>query len=180
MKEIWKDIPGYEGLYQVSNLGNINSLKKYNVNTGIYEEREKILKKSYDKRGYQTITLINKTKRKTRTVHRIVAEAFIPNPNDLPQVNHKDEDKTNNCADNLEWCDNLYNYNYGTRIERVTAKLKKKVKQYSLNGILIAEYDGIRDAAKINGFKASSCISECCKGKRKTAYGYIWKYKEVE
>lgn len=180
MQEVWKDINGYEGLYQVSNLGRVKSLERFNVNTGNYESRERFLKLSYNKRGYPTVTLINRTKRVLKTIHRLVAEAFVPNPNNLPQVNHKDEIKTNNNADNLEWCSNSYNHDYGTRTERCAEKLKKKVVQYSLSGSYIAEYDGVRDVARLNGFKANSCISECCAGKRKTAYGYIWRYKEAE
>lgn len=180
MQEVWKDIAGYEGLYQVSNHGRVKSLERFNVNTGSYELRERMLKLSHNKRGYPMVMLINKTNRKGKAVHRLVAEAFIPNPDCLPQVNHKDENKNNNCVDNLEWCDNSYNHNYGTRIERCAAKLKKKVVQYSIGGVFIAEYEGIRDAAKANNFKSCSCISECCNEKRKTAYGYIWKYKEAE
>lgn len=180
MQEVWKDVVGYEGLYQVSNMGRVKSLKRFNVNTGKYEPREKMLKLSYNKRGYPMVMLINKTIRKGKVVHRLVAEAFIPNPEHLPQVNHKDENKENNKVENLEWCDNAYNHNYGTRIERCAEKLKKKVVQYSVGGTFIAEYDGVRDAALINGFRASSSISECCAGKRKTAYGYIWRYKEAE
>lgn len=180
MEEVWKDIAGYEGLYQVSNLGRVKSLKKFNVNTGEYEGRVKLLKATYNRRGYPVVTLIDRTIRKGKTIHRLVAQAFIENPHNLPQVNHKDENKKNNNASNLEWCDNSYNHDYGTRIERCAAKLKKKVVQYSLSGVFIAEYDGVRDAAKANGFKANSSISECCVGKRQTAYGYIWKYKEAE
>ena len=180
MEEVWKDIAGYEGLYQVSNLGRVKSLKGFNLNTGCYESRVKILKLSHNRRGYPMVMLIDKTERKGKTVHRLVAEAFIPNHENLPQVNHKDEDKRNNHVSNLEWCSNAYNHDYGTRIERCAEKLKKKIIQYSLDNSFIAEYDGVRDAAKVNGFKASSSISECCSGKRKTAYGYVWKYKEAK
>ena len=110
MKERWIAIEGYKGLYEVSNLGRVKSL----ISNGL------ILKQSKDKDGYYIVSL----KRKSFRVHRLVAIAFIPNPNNLAQVNHKDEDKTNNCVDNLEWCDATYNINYGTRNEQVRKSLK--------------------------------------------------------
>ena len=103
MKEIFKDIKNYEGLYQVSNLGRVYSVRN-----------NKILKPKLNKYGYLSVNLKYKGSRVTKSIHRLVGEAFIPNPNDLPQVNHKDEDKTNNCVDNLEWCTAKYNHNYGT------------------------------------------------------------------
>ena len=110
MKEIWISIKGYEDSYEISNLGRVKSL----ISNGL------ILKQSKDKDGYHVVSL----KRKSFRVHRLVATAFIPNPNNLEQVNHKDEDKSNNTVDNLEWCNTTYNINYGTRNEQVRKSLK--------------------------------------------------------
>ena len=104
--EIWKDILGYEGLYQVSNYGRVRSLKY---------GKEKILKQQINTDGYLHIDLYKNKKRKNYNVHRLVTIAFLENPNNYPQVNHKDENKQNNHIDNLEWCDYKYNCNYGTR-----------------------------------------------------------------
>lgn len=115
-KEIWKDIQGYEGLYQVSNLGNVkNKIQPY-------LKQEKIYKKFSNSNGYLFVGLRKDKKRKFKYIHRLVAEAFIPNPNNLPQINHKDENKQNNCVNNLEWCTNKYNQNYGTIKERKKEK----------------------------------------------------------
>lgn len=114
--EKWKPIPGYEGLYEVSSYGRVRSLERYKSNNGgLQLIKEKILKPHNTKKGYLTVQLCNKK----FTVHRLVAQAFIPNPDNLPMINHLDEDKTNNVADNLEWCDAKYNSNYGTSIERM-------------------------------------------------------------
>ena len=106
MMEEWRAVPGYEGLYEVSNTGNIKSLIK-----------NKIIKYFINKKGYRLVSLSKNGIIKKFSVHRLVAQAFIPNPDNLPQVNHKDEDKTNNNVDNLEWCDAKYNTNYGHRTE---------------------------------------------------------------
>ena len=169
-----KAIKNFEDFYEITDKGEIITLKRDK-----YIKKEKITKGYKNKKGYLVFDFRRKGG-KVMLVHRLVAEAFLPNPKKLPQVNHKDENKENNFVSNLEWCDNSYNHDYGTRIERCAAKLKKKVVQYSLCGAFIAEYDGVRDAARLNGFKANSCISECCVGKRKTAYGYIWRFKEAE
>lgn len=117
--EIWKDIKGYEGLYQISNYGNVKSLERViEDNKGSYIKKEKILTPTINNRGYYHIGLRNNSKTKYYYVHRLVAEAFIPNPNNYPIINHKDEDKTNNKVDNLEWCTPKYNANYGTAIQR--------------------------------------------------------------
>ena len=125
MIEEWRDIKGYEGIYQVSNLGNVCSLdrviKHYPKD---YFQEGKVLSPALSRNGYPMVILVNHNKRKTRNVHRLVAEAFIPNPNNLPQVNHKDENKTNNCVDNLEWCTQKYNLNYGTRNIKISKARK--------------------------------------------------------
>lgn len=128
-KEIWKDIKNYEGYYQVSNLGRIKSVDRYinqyngyNYSTRIY--KGKILKFSIGTRGYLKVVLQKERKVKTYNVHRLVAEAFIPNPNNLPQVNHIDENKLNNNINNLEWCSSKYNINFGNRNIKVSNKLK--------------------------------------------------------
>ena len=116
--EIWKDIKGYEGLYQVSNLGRVKS-----------ERKNRLLKPRLQKNGYLRVNLYDKnSKRSTKSVHRLVAKAFISNPNNLEFVNHKDENKTNNVVSNLEWCTAKYNSNYGTKLERQSKALLEKYK----------------------------------------------------
>lgn len=124
MKEIWKDIKGYEKLYQVSNLGNVRRIKFINNRT--QKDKIKMLKLIKDKKGYLKINLWKNNKSKMFLVHRIVAETFILNPNNLPQVNHKDENKSNNCVENLEWCSQKYNNNYGNRLNNIRKKLMEK------------------------------------------------------
>lgn len=166
MEEIWKDIKDFEGHYQVSNLGRIKSIKF---------GKEIILKQHNNKGGYYYVCLLKNGKHKNYYVHRLVAQAFLPNPYKLPQVNHKDENKTNNNVDNLEWCTNEYNHNYGTINERISQSQSKPVLQYDLNGNLIKEWKSINECGR-NGFNQGD-ICKCCNGKRKTAKGFIWKYK---
>ena len=163
MEEIWKDKKGYEGHYQVSNWGRVKSIKF---------GKEKILKLIKDKDGYLQVTLCKNNIKKVYKVHRLVAEAFIDNPDNLPQVNHKDENKTNNNVENLEWCTNEYNINYGTRTERCS----KPVLQYTLDGEFVREWESAIQAEREGGFN-NTCICQCCLGKRKTHKGFIWKYK---
>lgn len=165
MSEIWKDITGFVGLYKVSSLGNVQSLN-YNRTGNI-----KQLKPVPNKKGYLQVLLCNGKIRRRVFVHRIVAIEFIPNDKQLSEVNHINEIKTDNRAINLEWCDTLYNNNYGTRNKR----LSKAINQLTLSGELINTFEGIREAERITGIKNQS-ISQCCKGKYKTAGGYIWEY----
>ena len=127
--EVWKDIVGYEGLYQVSNLGRVKSLDKVISTRNGYSSFEKSIKGRVLKQvlvmGYLKVHLVNMNKGKSIPVHRFMAMAFIANKNNYPQVNHKDEDKTNNVVDNLEWCTVSYNNNYGTRNERISKNQKK-------------------------------------------------------
>ena len=164
MKEIWKDIIDYTGLYQVSNFGRIKSLKK-----------EKIMKQRKDKDGYLLIDLHKNSKKKTFKVHRLVAQAFIPNPNNLLQINHIDEIKQNNSVNNLEWCSQKYNVNYGSCIKKSSEKHNKKILKCDLNGNPIKQYNSITEASNENKCFISN-ISAVCRGKQKTAYGFIWKF----
>ena len=169
MVELWKDIAGYENLYQVSNLGNVVSLK---------HKKPFILKPQKDDKGYLRVVLriFNKTP-KWCFVHRLVAKAFIENPNNYPIINHKDENPLNNNVENLEWCSYQYNINYGTAIERRAKKRSIPILQFDKNGILLNEYQGISDAARKTGINAGG-ICSVCKGKLKSAGGYAWKYKQ--
>lgn len=176
-KEIWKDIKGYEGIYQVSNLGRVKRLESLVVNSiGISRKiKEKILKPAKNHTGYLRVSLSYMNKKSNFSVHRLVAQAFIPNPNGFKLVNHKDEDKTNNIVDNLEWCSAKYNSNYGNRNIKVSKKLSKKVYQYDkTKGNLIKVWSSAREVQRNLGF-ANSNIIKCCKGKINSAYGYVWK-----
>lgn len=181
MTEIWKDIKGYETLFKVSNFGRIKSLKrevKFGLITRVVEER--ILKSRTSKNGYNQISLLKDGKLKTFYIHRLVAQAFIPNPNNLPQVNHKDEDKTNNNVVNLEWCDNEYNINYGTTKKRISKSRSIPVIQLTLDGELVRLWESAKETAK-EGFYPTS-VTKCCK-KHKGYYttgGYKWKYYDKE
>lgn len=176
--EEWRTICGYEGLYQVSNYGKVKSLKY---------DKEKILKFGKKKNGYLFVILCKEGKKKQFLVHRLVVNAFIPNPSSLPCVNHKDENKTNNQVDNLEWCTYQYNIKYGTCQQRKVEntdwkaigrknaeKQSKKVYQYSQDGELIKIWQSTMECGR-NGFKQSA-VANCCIGYRKSHRGYIWSY----
>lgn len=179
MDEIWKDIEGYENDYQVSNLGRVKSLQKKCWNGKGYWLRDgRILTPVKSKKGYLNVWC----RKNIFKVHRLVANAFIPNPQNLPQVNHIDGDKTNNCVTNLEWITNLNNmrhsckilgrkYNTGKNHHNSRPVLQLK------NGIVINSFDNINQAARATNTHCS-CISMCCSGKLKKSNGYQWKYKE--
>lgn len=187
MIEIWKDIPGYEGKYQVSNTGEVKSLN-YN-GTG----KAKLLKQLDNRYGYLRVTLFKNGKRKWFRVHRLVAMTFLPNPNNYREVNHKDENKYNNNVDNLEWCNAKYNMNYGTRNERASKSHKGKCKgkyngkskpvlMYDENGNLIKRFECVAEASRYFGTNCgwNKAITDCLKGKQPTAYNYIFKYENEE
>lgn len=206
MKEVWKDIVGYEGKYQISNYGNVKSLNYKNSG----EKRK--LKLIKDKNGYLTISLRKNGKLKICKAHRLVAQAFIPNPGNYPIINHKDENPSNNYVDNLEWCTYKYNNNYGTRLEKFANSIKgrhhteeakekisdsKKGNKNPMYGIKGAEspsskkvecittgqiFDCISDASIETGASRVN-ISKCCKGKQKSCGKHpityeklVWRY----
>lgn len=180
MIEEWKDIENYEGLYQISNLGRVKSLN-YN-HTG----KERLLKPGNNRCGYLYVNLWKNGKVKKMTVHRLVAQAFLENPTNLPEVNHIDENKENNKVENLEWCDRKYNMNHGTRNERVSKSMIGKlinrkdqsiqIDQFTKSGIYVKTWLSSMDAQR-NGYTQPSIIA-CCKGKLKSHAGYIWKYRK--
>ena len=158
-----KDIVGYEGLYAVTSCGKVWSYK-----------RKKFLKPYTVRGGYLQVKLLKDNEKKCCYVHRLIADAYIPNPENLPQINHRDENKTNNCLQNLEWCDAKYNSNYGTRNEKVANSNKKSILQFDLNGNFIKEWKSATDV----GREVRDNIYHCLKGDQKTAYGFIWKFKD--
>lgn len=177
-KEIWKDINGYENLYQVSNLGRVKSLNRV-VNcahNGKRITRGKIMAPlKREQCGYLLVNLCKNGKPKTYYIHRLVAQAFIPNPVNLPQVNHKDENKGNNCVDNLEWCSAKYNINYGTGHQRAIEPQKKAVIAFNDEHKLGTYFSSITDAAICLNLKTAN-ICKCLKEKAYTTGGYRWDY----
>ena len=171
-EEIWKDVVGFEGAYMVSNFGRVMSLNYHNFHI------KKILNLRKNRKGYLIIALCYNGKKLLTFAHRLVAMAFIPNPQNLPQVNHKDENKENNCVNNLEWCDCLYNNNYGSRNIKIRETFKSfkshKVFQYDLECNLLAIYDSAEDAGRKTGISPSA-IRACCRGKHKTHAGFYWR-----
>ena len=165
--ENWKEIDGYEGLYEVSDQGRVKSLKY---------GKERILKPQKDKYGYLQVGLWKDGHKKLQFVHRLVAESFIQNQLGLETVNHKDEVKTNNAATNLEWMSKRDNLNYGTHNKRVSEALSKQVQMLDKKtGELLDKFPSTNEAERVTGIYHSS-ISKCCKGKLKSAGGYIWRY----
>ena len=180
MKEIWKDIKGYENCYKISNFGRIKSLAR-EVPTDYYGRinriPEKILKHAVTRCGYHMVTLFRDNRRNRQLVHRLVAEAFLINPNKLPFVNHIDENKSNNCAENLEWCTAQYNVNYSGTVQKAVNSRKRKVSQFERTGKFIKNYESMEAASRATDTQRSA-INMACQGKYKTAGGYIWKYYE--
>lgn len=163
MEEIWKPvaIKGFESKYEVSNLGKVKSIGTYNTC------KKGILTPMIDTSGYEHVILFNNGIKKDISVHRLVALTFISNPEELRYVNHKDENVRNNNVENLEWCTNAYNIAYS---------LGKSVKQYSKKGELIEVFNTIADASKKLNIPTTN-ISKCCKGLRKSAGNFVWKYE---
>ena len=176
--EEWKDIKGYEGLYQVSNEGRVKSLERTwtcgENNQTIRHNDEKPMKQVPIWNGYLRVCLSKDGNNKWYLVHRLVAEAFIDNPDNLPQVNHKNENKTLNSVENLEWCDRSYNINYGTRTKRTS----KPVEAIDNNGNVVYKFKSMREARR-SGF-ADANILKCIKGECEKSYGFKWSYTKKE
>lgn len=164
MKEIWKDINGYEGKYQISNFGRVKTLK-----------RNRILRPN--KSGeYDYVILYMNGKGKIKKIHRLVAESYIDNPNKLECVNHKDENKRNNVVSNLEWCTKQYNCNYGKRNEKMSkSNSKYKIVQKDSKGKIIKIWQNIWELEHNSIYKKQN-VRLCCQNKYKYAYGYKWEY----
>ena len=181
--EVWKDVVGYEGQYQVSDIGNVRSVaRKDSIGRkcgGV------TLRPSHDKYGYLRVTLCKNSKLNTKLVHRLVAQAFVPNPNGYSEINHRDENKVNNELSNLEWCDAKHNVNYGTRNTRVSQKLSKKVRAVNVETGEIVTFSSVKKAEK----KGYYNISQACRGTYKsgktgkligdghTYRGHRWSYE---
>ena len=192
MEEIWKDIEGYEGIYQVSNLGRVRSLDRLVPAVCALSKGNQVV--NYLRKGkiladywagpkgseYKCVMLSKHDKPKNSRVHRLVACAFVQNPNNLPEVNHIDEDKSNNRADNLEWVTRIQNEHHGTKIERAArTRDRKAVEALDEHGNMVGTYDCIADAAKALGISISTIWQVCNKIRNcKTAGGYRWRYAE--
>lgn len=167
MDEEWRDVVGYEGLYKVSNLGNVYSC---HVNRN--------LSAATHKDGYKFVILSNKGKQKYMMVHRLVAEAFIDNPDSSPIINHKDQNPANNNVDNLEWCDYVYNATYNDAHIKRGDSLSKHVYAYDNSGELIAEYKSAHEAERITGIHNSGIIASC-RDDYRTCKGSVWSQKPL-
>ena len=163
--EVWKDIYCYEGQYQVSDIGNVRSVDR--IDSRGRKLRGLILKPICEKDGYLTVNIYKNGIRKNKKIHRLVAEAFIPNPNGLPQVNHIDEVKDNNNVDNLEWCTSKYNNSHGTRNERVS----KKVRAVNIETGEVITFNSMVEAGR-NGY-GNGEVSKACRGIYKTNTGKL-------
>ena len=192
MEEIWKDIEGYEGKYEVSNLGRVRSLDYTIMQPNAHDRhlqpityKGKMIKPHEQNSGYLQIGLRDENGKRQFLVHRLVAVAFIPNPDNLPDINHKDENRHNNHADNLEWCTKKYNVNYGNARQHLSdthrnhPNLSMPVEQLSKNGEVLKEYQSANEASRQTGISLSG-ITRCCNGEKhyKSAGGYRWRYKQ--
>ena len=179
--ETWKDIAGFEGFYKVSDKGNVYSVARKDFIGR--KQGGRTLKPSYDKDGYLRVYLCKNGKRKTRFIHRLVAGAFLPNPNGYSEINHRDENKVNNYANNLEWCTREHNVNHGTMIERSAQTRSKKVKATNIKTGEVLTFNSTMEAGR-NGYEASA-VSMACRGVYNTGGGNLyrnhrWFYEEAE
>ena len=170
-KEEWRDIKGYEGKYQVSNLGHVKSLQYKRLG------KERILIPYVSNRGYYTVALSMNSKKVVRTIHRLVAETFVDNIDDLPMVNHIDGNKKNNRADNLEWCTQKHNIEHAWESGLAKKDNNRVIYQFDLGMNFIKKYKSQTEASKETGIKQAE-ISKCCNGLRNKAGDYIWCYDD--
>ena len=172
--EVWRDVVGFEGLYKISNKGKLYSVERKNSRGRKCGGRT--LKPSRDKNGYIRVTLCENSKLKNKFIHRLVAEAFVHNPNGYSEINHRDENKKNNCVENLEWCTRKYNMNHGTRTERFARSKSKKVKAVNVETGEVITFNSVKEARN----KGYYNISQACRGVYCSGHlykGYKWSYE---
>ena len=177
--EVWRDVHGYEGLYKVSDKGNIYSVRR--LNSRGYKCGGRVLTPTYNENGYLIIGLCKNGIKKSKRVHRLVAEAFVPNHNSYLEINHKDENKTNNNVENLEWCTREYNMNHGTRNARASQTQSKKVKAVNVESGEVLIFISVREAGN-KGYDQGN-VSRACRGiyyGGNLYRGYEWYYEEGE
>ena len=175
--EVWQDIPGYEGLYQVSTYGRVKSLDHYvsnNHRNGLSLKKGRILEPQKYK-GYRSICFSKDSVVRRFQIHRIVANVFIPNFNGYPIINHIDVNPSNNRVENLEWCTYSYNNNYDNAVSKRAVQLMKKIAMYDKNGNLLYEYDNSKEAGKDLGVSVGA-IQKACTNRNKSCKGYVFKY----
>lgn len=176
-KEIWTDIQGYEGRYEISSWGRVKSCERYvkSNNGNLRKVKERILRLSKDKYGYLQVVLRNNNGiKKTYLVHRLVAQTYLSNHENLSEVNHRDEDKTNNRVENLEFCTSEYNLHYGTRIQRIKEKHSHPLIQVTLKGEVVNIYPSAGEVQRQLGWWQATISRACRNG---GAYkGYLWRY----
>lgn len=179
IEEVWKDVDGYEGSYQVSNLGRVRSLNRYIIyRDGVkHFKKGRVLVPQKDYHGYKIISFGRKNKKK---IHRLVAMAFVknPNPEEFNVVNHKDSNPSNNCFSNLEWCTQIYNIEVGLMRKRMKEVRSKPIVQCNRSGDTINEFSSIREASRLTGVNRWNITTALHKNNKKVVGGFLWKFKE--